>query len=183
LQQWFIECCVQAPPVAAPWLERAVTAFEQQLALEERLPPDDGAQDGAGKLALARALGASAPEDAGGLQRIVSARVEAAQRRRFSPVHVAARTAQVDEVRSPLAAHQAAVQQARDALARRLAARLWLPPPLAAALLARHDDALALLQALDQRLAATRDGFAALPLREPAADDRAPAPLALDTAA
>lgn len=182
LHQWFVEACVQAPPATAPWLERALTAFEQQLALEERLPAEQ-APDAAGKLALARALGHGGPEDAGGMQRLVSARVEALQRRRFSPVHVAARTAQVDEIRSRLAAHCQAVQRARDALAHRLAPRLWLPPALAAALLARHDDTLALLQSLDQRLHGARAGFAALPLRDATAADTAPAPLPLDAPA
>jgi MoxR-like ATPase len=191
LQQWFAAQCVQAPPPAAPWLERAVTAFEQQLGLEERLPADsaddsaddsDGGNEIAGKLALARALGAGAAEVAGGMQRIVSARVEALQRRRFSPVHLAARVAQVDELACRVGAHQDTVQQARDALASRLSNRLWLPPTLATALLAQHDATLALLQALLDRLATAREGFAALPQREALAHDAAPDPLALQAA-
>src|SRR5512139_2745000 len=100
LAAWFVEHVAQAAPQALPWLTRAVEAFEKQLEIERSMPADDG-DDSAGKLALARAIGGAGggPGDGGdGMLRIVSATLEARLARRWSPVHVQARTAQVDEV-------------------------------------------------------------------------------------
>ncbi|MBL8350238.1 MAG: ATPase, partial [Burkholderiaceae bacterium] len=146
-----------------------VTAFEKQLDLEQRLPADDAdGDDGAGKIALARSLGGS--DDAQGMARIRSAALEERSRRRFSPLHVAARQAQVAAVAARAAAAAAQVQAAHDALAGRLAGRLWLPPALAGGWLAAHRQTLATLAALQARLAATAEGFGALPV-----DDTLPA--------
>ncbi len=83
LARWFTQHALQAPaapPDTAPWLERAVQAFEKQLELEESMPADSSGQQGqgegsgngvgssssssrdvsvdtAGKLALARSIG------------------------------------------------------------------------------------------------------------------------------
>ncbi|MBL8314472.1 MAG: AAA family ATPase, partial [Rubrivivax sp.] len=56
LQQWFADTVARALPQDAPWLARAVEAFERQLEIEQTAEnqPDDG---GAGKIALARAIG------------------------------------------------------------------------------------------------------------------------------
>jgi MoxR-like ATPase len=56
---WFEADLLQAVPQQAPWLTRAVEAFEKQLQIEETAPADEG-DDRAGKLALARTLGANA---------------------------------------------------------------------------------------------------------------------------
>ncbi|MFY8083264.1 MAG: AAA family ATPase, partial [Rubrivivax sp.] len=86
LQHWFVEEALQAPPTTAPWLERAVEAFEKQLGIEQQTPAEGsgGPDDGAGKLALARAIGLHAQTGAEpGLQRIVSSRLEERLRKRW----------------------------------------------------------------------------------------------------
>jgi MoxR-like ATPase len=183
LQAWFVDTCLDAPPVVAPWLERAVQAFEQQARLEHQAPPEDG-DDTAGKLALARAIGRR--DDGGGtepgMQRIVSGRLEerleAQLRRRYSPVHVDARIAQVAEIESDVAAARAEVVAARGVLASRLENRLWIPASMRDAWLARHDAADLLLAGLAERLAESRASFAALP-RDDALAAEVPVPVAV----
>ena len=170
---WLAEQVVQATPQDAPWLGHAVMAFEKQLDLEQRLPADAG-DDAAGKLALARAIGAydegrDAGNDGGadaanGMLRMVSATLEDKLCRRFSPVHVAARAAQVDEVIDRASSARAPVAAALEALQSRLAGRLWLPPELAARWLDAHRQTLAALDAYLTRLQTCRAGFAALPV-------------------
>lgn len=141
-------------------LERAVQAYEQQLDIERSLPADEGIDDAAGKLALARAI--AGPEDAGGMLRIVSATLEEQLQRRFSPVHVATRLAQVDELAAQVRAARQAAADALAALQARLAGRLWLPPDLATRWCGAHEATRDVAQALAGRLAAVRAGFAAL---------------------
>ncbi len=160
LQQWFVDQAMQAPPAEAPGLARAVQAFEKQLEIEMQLQTQDDGD--AGKLALAKSLGASLGE--GGMTRMVSAVLEEKLRKRFSPVHIRARVSQVDEVsksRRPLLQswldRAAADMQPIDD-------HLWLPPTLKSALQARHRSAVAMLTALLARLDAVRAGFAGLPI-------------------
>jgi MoxR-like ATPase len=175
LQQWFLESVAQAAPQHAPWLTRAVEAFEKQLEIERSLPAEDG-KDEAGKLALARAVGGASET---GMLRIVSAALEDKLRRRFSPVHVAGRVAQLDEVLARTAEHAAALQAEADALAAALRQRLWLPPELAWQMLEAKAATLATVQSLAARLAAAREGFAALPVDADAAPALPPEPVAL----
>lgn len=180
LQRWVDEQLLQAAPQPLHWLGQAVTAFEKQLELEQRAPADpaDGAgDDGAGKLALARALGGR--DDGAGALRMVSAVLEDRQRRRWSPLHVAARLQQLDGLLAQLAASRAELQAGHDALATRLAGRLWLPPALARRWLDGHRATLATLDGLVQRLQACRAGFAAQPVDAGLAQP-APEPLVLD---
>ena len=177
---WVTSQLVQAEPQPLVWLDQAVTAFEKQLEIEQRLPADEGgnADDDAGKLALARSLGGHEGGEAGhGMQRIKSIRLEDKQRRHFSPVHIAARLAQVDAIGQRAAAATASVQAAHDALAARLAPRLWLPPSLAQGWLGAHRQTLTSLAVLSARLAATRAGFADHPV-DASLPDTAPAPVA-----
>jgi MoxR-like ATPase len=186
LQAWVADTLLALPPATAPWLERAVQAFEQQLSIEQQLPADDGGggDDTAGKLALARTLGGADDDAAGsGMARIVSARLEERTRRRFSPVHIEARVAQVAEVQAQVADARAALAARADAQARALAGRLWLPPSLAAQETDAHARALAWLDDVAARLAANRAGFAALPCDATARDADAPAPVVLEAAA
>ena len=177
---WFEAEALHAVPQDAQWLTRAVQAFEKQLEIELSLPADESGDDGAGKLALARAirLGEGESEEPGML-RVVSARLEEKSRRRFSPLHVQARLAQLDELVAHAEAARAAVQAEAQALAARLQGRVWLPPALAARWQGSHVQTLAVLDTLAATLERTRAGFAALPV-----DDTLPAlapdPVALE---
>ena len=179
IERWFIAQVAQSAPLEAPWLTRAVEAFERQLEIEQRLPAEaaesGAAATGAGKLALARSLGAEddAVDDRDGLasMRFVAAALEARQRRHFSALHVATRVAQVSEARARAQAARDAVQTQRAALQARLAARLWWPPSLQQRLLDGPAVTLAVLDGLLARLAAAQAGFAALPVDERLAAD------------
>ena len=175
LQDWFVAEVAQAAPQDAPWLTRAVQAFEKQLELEAQAQRDEADDGGAGKIALAKSLGAT---QEGAMLRVVSAALEAHRRQRYSTVHVAARLAQVDEVLARAHGHAAALRAHSDALARALHGRVWLPPELAQRLLGAPRTTLALLDALIARLDAARSGYAELPL-DATLDDAAPEPIAL----
>ena len=174
LQRWFAEAVARAAAQDAPWLTRAVEAFERQLEIEQAAEnqPDDG---GAGKLALARAIGGAQEV---GMLRMMTESLEAHLRKRYSPAHRDARVAQVDEVLAHALAHIAALQAQADATARALAGRLWLPPELGAALSDAQRHTLGTLRGLEQRLRAARAGFADLPLDD-RADASVPAPVPL----
>jgi MoxR-like ATPase len=180
LQQWFERTLLAAPPAEAPWLERAVQAFEQQLSLEQSMQGDEG-DDAAGKMALARSIG-RADGSEGGAQRIVSARLEEALRRRWSSVHIRCRVDQVAEIEAQVGAERAALHARAQAQARALAVRLWLPPALRQRLAGYHGRALALLDDVAQRLAAARAGFAALPCDAATGDSTPPLPVTLEPA-
>jgi MoxR-like ATPase len=160
LQDWFVREVARAAPQEAPWLTRAVEAFEKQLEIELRAPGEEG-DDAAGKLALARSIGGAGDDD--GMLRIVSAALEERLRKRYSSVHVDTRVAQVDEVLAQTREHRRAIEGQCDALARALQPRLWLPPELAQQMLDAQRRTLALLGELMKRLEAVRAGFAALP--------------------
>lgn len=177
LQDWFVDVAAQAAPLAAPWLQRAVQAFEQQLQLEQQLEDNEGGLDSsAGKLALARSIGRSADPNEGmagstgtasdpeaGMLRLPYEALQASRRHRWSAVHVQARLAQVREVQAQVAAALHTVQTHVEQLRARLVDRLWMPAELQATLLRGPAQTLALLQDLSHRLLATHDGFAALP--------------------
>jgi len=191
LQAWFEDELLALPRPEAPWLLRAVEAFEKQLGLEQRLPADGAGQDDtAGKLALARAIGLGEHDDAasgagagsgGAMQRIVSERLEARLAKRWGQRHVQARVAQVGEIEGQVAAALDAARAARGALAEAARQRLWIPPSMLGRWLARHDAAVALLDDFATRLAALRAGFAALPV-EAGVEGEVPAPLSIDVA-
>ena len=183
LAQWFAEHVAQAAPQDAPWLARAVEAFEQQLQIEQQAPPEDDG-DGAGKVALAQAIGRRDAEATGasgsaeGMLRIVSARLEDKLRRRYSPAHVEARLAQLDDLSARVRAHRAPIEAAAKRTASAVRGRSWLPPELAASFTAAQQHTLSVLDSFEQRLAASREGFASLPI-DAASRDPAPAPIAL----
>lgn len=184
LQHWVDAEIARALPQDAPWLTRAVEAFEAQWQVEQAAPPEDagGAAEGAGKLALAQAIGLGDPgAGEGGMARILAAPLEARLRRRWSPVHLQARLAQVDEIDAQAAAARDDVAAAARALDARLAGRLWLPPADATRWRAAHAHTLAVLDALRARLAALRAGFAALPVDD-SLPARVPPPIAVGDA-
>jgi MoxR-like ATPase len=112
--------------------------------------------------------------------RMVSAQLEAQRRRRYSPVHLAARQAQVAEVLQQAQAAMADFAGRQAALATALAPRLWMPQALVQRLPAAHGQTVAVLAALASRLQACHAGFAALPVDDSGA--KAPPPLAVDLA-
>jgi MoxR-like ATPase len=188
LQQWFEQSLLALPPAGAPWLERAVQAFEKQLEIEQAAPADgDGGDDGAGKLALARAIGTGIGEGEHGepgMQRIVSARLEQRLLRRWSSVHIRCRVEQAMEIESQVAQARAEVAARAQAQARALAGRVWMPPALCAKLAEAHAQALQMLDGIASRLAAAREGFAALPSRdEPEAHEPQPVAIEADAGA
>ena len=154
----FMQRVAQAGPLPTDGLARAVQAFEQQLDIERRAPAD-AQDDSAGKLALAKAI---AGPDAGQneLVRITSERAH----RRYSPVHIAARTRQCDELLGQLEPLLAQVQATADAVLAAAAAHDWLPPSWRAHIGAVHQERLQRLQALCAALRTHRDGFASLPV-------------------
>ncbi|MEY4748730.1 MAG: hypothetical protein RIQ60_944 [Pseudomonadota bacterium] len=179
LDAWFIDEALESPPDVAPWLQRAVEAFEQQLTLEERAPAQEG-DDAAGKMALAKAIGMTGGgEEQSGAQRIVSERLEASLRRRFGACHIEARVAQVAQIEAEVNTALAEVLARYRALQAILAPRVWMPLAVRARITGRIEATLALLADFSARLTATRLGFATLPVDEAAPDDVAPAPIEL----
>jgi MoxR-like ATPase len=175
---WWLEHAMAAPPLEAPWLERAVAAFETQLDLETNQQQDEFET---GKIALAKTIGATQEE--AGMTRLVSEVLEQKLRRRFSPVHVQARLAQLDEIAAPLAPRVQALAAEVAVVEATMREHLWLPPQLRRDLARRWHGALALLQGLQARLAAVREGFAGLPIDAALAGEAAPEPVRLDEAA
>jgi MoxR-like ATPase len=177
LQRWFEQHWLELPKAEAPWLERAVQAFERQLTIEQSLPEDG--DDAAGKLALARAIGLGEGDDGQpGMQRIVSARLEERLRRHWSPLHIECRVEQVREIELQIANAHAEVSARARAQAHALAGRVWMPPLLCQGLADAHTAALHMLDALAARLHTTREAFAALPC-DPGAPAVAPEPVPL----
>lgn len=181
ITQWFAADLLQAEPQQAPWLTRAVEAFEKQLQIEQTAEPE-GEGGGAGKLALARALGAAGGDESDGVGtlRMVSAQLEAQRRRRYSPVHRAARVAQVAQVLQQAQAAMADFAARQADLAAALAPRLWMPPALVQGLQSGHGQTVALLGALVMRLQACQAGFESLPLDESGAGAAEPPAVPLD---
>jgi MoxR-like ATPase len=162
-----------AVPADAQWLTRATEALERQLEIEVSAPATPG-DDSAGKLALARAIAGPGTESE--LVRLVA---EGA-RRRYSPLHIAARVAQTREALARAAEGLEAVRAAGEGARSAAAAHPWLPPTWRARIEAVHAANLALLSDLHQRLAAVADDFAALPVDAALAG---PAPLPVSVGA
>ncbi len=171
--QWFAHEALGAVPQEAPWLTRAVQAFEQQLQQEQQADATEG-DDLAGKLALARVVGGADTRTE--MPRLHASRLEEQLRKRFSPVHVAARVAQVDDLAAQVTAGMTQAQGQLAALQNLLNDRLWLPPTLTQTWLHAHESTLAVLAGLRQRTVVLRAGFAGLP-REDWANPEAPAPV------
>ncbi len=172
LVQWCDETVGRAVPLDLQWLARAARAFEKQLEIETLAQPDGDSDDGAGKLALARAISGPAAGQDNAMLRIVSERA----RRRYSQRHVDARVAQVQEIGQRCAA---ALASARDTAQTALAGTrdtLWLPPSVLARIGAVHQANIALVQALHDDLHRIEQGFAELPV-DAASRESAPQPL------
>lgn len=166
----FLVSVARTAPLDISGLERAVQAFESQLDTERRAP-SDSADDEAGKLALARAIGR--PGEESEMVRITSERAM----RRYSPLHIEARVAQCDAVlRSLVALHAEWLGVAREVLAQ-ARSHPWLPPSWLLRIEQVHADRCGQLAELCARQQSNRDGFATLPVDERLASP-APEPLA-----
>jgi MoxR-like ATPase len=173
--QWFMHSVAQAAPLDVQWLQRAVEAFEKQLDIERRAPTQD--DDGAGKLALARAIaGPQADDDTGevGMLRILSERAQ----RRYSQVHIDARCAQVNEARDRAQATWGAVRATALEALSSASAHLWLPPSWLERIAAVHHANEVLAADLVERLTQLHEAFAAMPVDGHATAQR-PAPMDL----
>jgi MoxR-like ATPase len=168
--EFFLYRVAQTAPLPLDGLERAVSAFEQQLDIERRAPAD-AQDDSAGKLALARAI--SAPNS--GESEMVRITSERAQRR-YSPVHVAARVAQCDALLSQLSALRSELEGVASQVMQGAHAHDWLPPSWRALIETVHTRRCATLATWQTQLQAICDGFAALPVDE-ALSDGAPTPV------
>ena len=174
VMRWWQQDVLRVGPADAPGWRHSAQAFEKQLEIETHALAEDGAES-AGKMALARSLGGA--EGTGGnseMLRLYSERVEARLRRRWSPLHIRARVAQVQDLRESVQAAHTQAQAEWAQLQGTLLGRLWLPPSWAHNTLAPLGERVALLEALVQRLQATEQGFAALPVNEDLADVPAP---------
>lgn len=178
LADWVHGSLLGATALEAPWLTRAVEAFEQQLAIESQPRQADGES---GKLALAQSIGGR-DDGERGMARLVAAALEARARPHYGARHVAARVGQVDEVLAQAAAHLAPLQARAAAMDRTLQAAPWLPPMLAAQIATAHAASVRTVETLLARLQAARAGFAALPL-DAAGPDNAPASIRWSDAA
>lgn len=166
--EFFMHRVAQTAPLPLDGVERAVTAFEQQLDIERRAPAD-AQDDSAGKVALAKSMaGPTAGESE--MVRITSERAQ----RRYSPVHIEARVAQTDELLARLEGlHSDLVTMAHTVLE---AARThdWLPPSWLAQIEAVHLGRCAGVASMLAQLQSTRAGFAGLPVDEALKDRPAP---------
>ena len=162
LQDWFVAEVAHAAPQDAPWLARAVEAFEKQLEIELSMPAEATTTAPASSHwhapSAARARAACCASSPSAL--------EDAMRRRWSPLHVAARLAQVDEVMQRAGEPLGALRAQAAELQAALDGRIWLPPSLAATLRGNLQRTIALLESLLARLVAVRAGFAAMLLDE-----------------
>ncbi len=159
LVQWFDHTVGQALPLDLQWLEQAASAFEKQLEIETAAHAESEA-DGAGKLALARAISGPSTEHDNTMLRIVSDRA----RRRYGQQHVDARLAQMQELQQRA---QLALQVARVAVQSTMRGardHLWLPPDWLARIMAVLDANHALALAMQQRSAQLARGFSELPI-------------------
>jgi MoxR-like ATPase len=175
LQEWFERSVARAVPLDVQWLLRALEAFEKQLEIEQSAQSSD--DDSAGKMALAKAItGEQAARDAN-LVRIVSERA----RKRYSPVHVQARSAQAGEVLQRAELALQAAQEAQGQFHAQADAHLWLPPSWLARMAAQHEANVSVAQQCLERTSEVQQGFEALP-QDAQASSELPQPLALDFA-
>jgi len=167
---WFLHTVAHAAPLAIDGLERAVSAFEQQLDVERRAPAD-AQDDSAGKLALARAI--AGPGSESELVRITSERVH----RRYGDMHIRARVAQVAGVQQRLSAVSGEVHTTAATVLEQARAHDWLPPSWLNRIEAVHAQRCAQVEALAARLSELNAGFAALPRLAEDHSEFVPAPV------
>lgn len=142
-------------------LSRLAQAWERQLEVEDGAT--ELAFDDAGKLALAERLGGASEEQV----RAAAPRMSAfSRRRRFSPSHVRARTAQLDAVLAQVDDWLSGCEAHRKQLLAELAGHPWIAPGFRDRVAGNLADSLAVMRTLRGSLAESREAFAALPLAD-----------------
>lgn len=158
LVESFLRDIAGAVPVDTQWLGRAADALERQLEIESSASAA-GEDDAAGKLALARAIAGPSAEG-----QVLVRMVAEGARRRYSPLHIAARVAQATEARERAASACAQVAAAAERARLGAAGQPWLPPSWRARIEAVHAANREQLQVLHRRLADLVDAFDGLPV-------------------
>jgi len=159
-------------------LTRIVEAFEAQLDLERKANDLDYDENGRLKFS-AEDLADSIGDAKGGAPAL---RMTYTRQRRYGPLHIAARTTQIDAALGRIAGYAAEVAAQRTDLAAYRARNLWLDEVLLARIDAHLAATAATVDQLAARLTAARAGFAALPRLE-ADDGSVPEPVAVDSLA
>ncbi|GAB4397995.1 MAG: hypothetical protein OHK0048_08170 [Rhodoferax sp.] len=188
LSDWLTQHLGVQPEWAPPRLSSLVQSFEAQLNIEQQANDLDYDDQGRLRFDPARAdaeLAAQVGDAKGGSAAL---RISAHRARRYGPLHIQARTGQIDAALDRLDDYRQALRASQDALQTYRARALWVAPALLDAAQARLDDLARQLQGFAQRLAQTRAGFEALPRldRDPhpgVAPDPMPESLAEDDAA
>lgn len=158
---------------APPRVARIVEAFEAQLEAERNA--NDLDYDESGRLRFSAEDLADRIGDAkGGAQAL---RLTHTRQRRYGPLHIGARTRQIDELLARLDGYLAELEAVRTGLAEYRACSLWLDSALAARAAENLAGTTHQLAALRERILAARAGYEALP-RLPAGErGEQPAPV------
>lgn len=152
---------------APPRLTRVVQAFQAQLETEQNA--NDLDYDESGRLRFSPSeVGTEKAEDLAG--EIGDAkggagalRMSYSRRRRYGPAHIAARTAQIDDLLARIAAYAEELAAERASLAATRARTLWLDEVLLARVDAHLAATAALIAELAERARDARRGFENLP--------------------
>lgn len=154
-----------------PRLTRVVEAFEAQLDTE--LKANDLDYDASGRLRFSATELADEVGDAKGGAGAL--RMRYSRQRRYGARHIAARTAQIDDLIRRIAGYAEELAAQRQNLALYRSTSLWLESELADRVDANLTAVAEALSGLHQRAAATREGFTRLP-RLPEGEDHGTAP-------
>lgn len=151
--------------------EQLLKAFEDQLYVEQTATELN--YDSSGKLILEHGRG----DRWGGSSARIS-QSEFMKPRMYGDAHISARVRQTDDLAQRLASTMTAVQAMADAVAQTASTHLWVDDAFRAQATASLAGTLTRLGSLQARIAAVRDGFAALP-RHPDRDGEEPEPMAV----
>jgi MoxR-like ATPase len=174
LEQWTLARLGADAPVDPQRALRIVEAFEKQSELEQA--GTELAFDDSGKLALMRGLGGADDEAVSG----AAPRMSAFSRRRlYSPTHIRARLAQIDEAIMQFDAFAGEADRYRLRMSGRLQANPWLAPALVVRALGVLELTTGRIDVLAGRLRNARQVFANLPLAQ-GDDGQVPTPIVPD---
>lgn len=159
--------------VAPAQVTRLVEAFEAQLVIEQEAEDID--YDASGRLQFTNRVGDEVVDGKGAA---MAQRMTYTRRRRYGDCHIAARTAQIDELRIRIDGYFEELSMRRAELAAHVANGVWGDPGFAAHAAQSLDDTGRLLASLAERVRSVRAGFDALP-RLPQDPGTVPDPVAV----